>query len=89
MEGVLMKHKSGVYVRAKDPSGRWGSVLAEELTLESFQMFVLRKLVNLDVVVAVKDENMSALAYEYRTDKHIVEVGPEIKEDTGEKNANT
>lgn len=53
----MARQPSGVYVRAKSPSGKWGAFDALDLTDESFRRFVLRNLVDAGCVVALMDEH--------------------------------
>jgi hypothetical protein len=48
--------KSGVYVRAKTSDDRWATVAAEQLTDESFKIFVLRKMAEAGIVAGIVDD---------------------------------
>lgn len=45
-----------VYVRAKTSDNRWATVNAMDLTEESFKRFILTKLAEAGIVVALVDE---------------------------------
>lgn len=51
-----MMLRSGVYVRARDPDGKFSTILAEDLDERSFRVFILAKLARLGLLTAVTDQ---------------------------------
>jgi len=49
--------KSGVFVRAKTSDSRWASVDVMDLTEESFRLFMLRKLKEMNTVAHLPEED--------------------------------
>jgi len=59
--------KSGVYVRATTPSGRWRTVPAEDLDERSFRILMLKAMAKAGLFVAIVDERDAKT--ELHTDK--------------------
>jgi len=61
--------KGQVFVRAKSPSGKWGSHDVLDLNNKSFKVFVLDILFRAGLVVGLKDEICKDEEIEYQSTK--------------------
>ena len=56
-----------VFVRAQDPTGKWGSADVLDLTDESFRAFLVEMLRRAGIVVYLKDELVDGEEITYHT----------------------
>lgn len=56
-----------VFVRAKSPSGKWGTHDALDLEQESFNAFILEMLVRNELVCSIKEDAVEGKKWEYQS----------------------
>ena len=62
-----------VFVRGRDPNGKWGAIDVLDLDEPSFRAFVMEMFKRAQIVVALKDESVEGDHIEYHGCRKLVE----------------